>query len=221
MNFLDRFAALEKECAEEGLLEQPPQLLTEEDQDSEDVQIVSKRTTSDEKSEWIEKKTLKPEDKVKLVTTIIKTVPLSTLVWATLLNIRGGAAYVFARICNQAESAHYKFHDEELNEFGLIPDGKVVVEYFSLPDNFPQYAVKDPTTLKAYNEPIKKNSDTCPIDQWHPENCTHLLKTVFRRKYSSNVAQYIFDRASAVANEFLRYESQYRGNDIMQSCFTT
>jgi hypothetical protein len=199
MNFLDRFAALEKECEE--IIEQKQQPLPE---DPDNVQIVSNTTTIDEKNEWIEKKPMKPEDKVKLITNVVKTVPLSTLVWATLLNIRGGSAFVFARICNQAESAHYKFHDEELNEFGLIPDGKVVVEYFSLPDNFPQYAVKDPATLKAYNEPIKKSSDTSPIDQWHPENCTHFLKTVLRRKYSSNVAQYIFDHASAVANEFLR-----------------
>jgi hypothetical protein len=198
MNFLDRFAALEKEC--EKIVEQNQHKPQE---DSDDVETLSK-TATDEKIEWIEKKPLKPEDKVKLITNVVKTVPLSTLVWATLLKIRGGAAFVFARICTKAESAHYTFHSEELDEFGLIPDGKVVVEYLSLPDNFPQYAVKDPATLKAYNEPIKKSSEMSSIDQWHPENCTHLLKTIFRRKYSSNVAQYIFDNASTVANEFLR-----------------
>jgi hypothetical protein len=202
MNFLARFAAIERECEEEDKEESNKKQL-----DHGAIFNNPPASLPSEEATWIEKKiTLKVEDKVKLRTNIVKVVPLSTLVWATLLNIRGGSAYVFARICTQPETAHYRFHDEDLNEDGLIPEGKVVVEYFSLPDNFPQYAIKEPSTLRAYNEPIGaiRKQSLGPRDQWHAENATHFLKTVLRRKYASNLAQYIYDQASAVANEFLR-----------------
>jgi hypothetical protein len=203
MNFLARFAAIERECEEEeGREDAQRQQL-----DETPLVVAAPQSPSPEEGPWIEKKTsLKVEDKVKLRRNIVKVVPLPTLVWATLLNIRGGAAYVFARICTQPETAHYRFHDEELNEDGLIPEGKVVVEYFSLPENFPQYAIKDPSSLRAYNEPIGaiRKPSLGPRDEWHEGNATHFLKTVLRRKYASNLAQYIYDQASAVANEFLR-----------------
>lgn len=234
MNFLARFEAIEKECEQQEQQQQEQQEQQQQsivhdlgqndgidliDEDSKDSKTESIK--NNENNEWIEKKSMKPEDKVKLRTTHVKVVPLSTLVWATLVNIRGGNAYVFSRICNKAEAAHYTFYPEELDEFGLIPDGKVIVEYLSLPDNFPQYAVKDPSTIRAYNEPYRRSLEKSPIDQWHPDNCNNLLKTVLRRKYSSNVAQYIYDQAFGVANAFLRFVHYYSHLIHHQSCNST
>lgn len=230
MNFLKRFEAIEKECENKikkiNLIEEKENEENEKKQRkktskehlkehskehlNEEIKEDFKEDLNEEKEEdnnnWINKNNLenKLKDKIKLNITQIKNIPLNNLIWTTLTSIRGGSSYVFGRICNISEIAHYKFHDDDLDDDGLIPSGKVIVEYFSLPINYPQYGIKDPSTLRAYNEHFRTR-EMGPIDRWNEQTMNYLLKTVLKRKYTSQVAQYIFDQSYAVANEFLRY----------------
>lgn len=203
MSLLARFEAIEKEVEKNKIINNIED--KNEEYKRKENENKKKEKENNEEENWFEKKkrNKKIENKIKLTETRIKTVPLSTLVWSTLLSMKGGASFVFCRICSQAEIAHYKFHDNDLTLEGLIPPGKIIVEYLSLPENFPQYALKDPGSIKPYNENIH-TKELGPIDSWNEHTRDHMLNIVLKRKYNSQESKYIFDQSYAVANEFLR-----------------
>ena len=143
----------------------------------------------------------------KLWTTKIRRIPPEMLVWAPCLFFKGGN-YCYARICKNIEAMSQKYFsfDSKIVATKLpIPTGNIVVEFFSLPLSKPKIISVAESSVRKFNA-IFGSTDNALDDklEWNEGYKRNMLH-VLCKKYSSHVAHHIFEKATEVASEYLRF----------------